>query len=167
MPCREVRSKWLRCRRTTPKRASAALNVGREVDRASFITVRKAAWAAKDAAKRCSRAARGDPTRPATTGARSRHGPGLRSPESCTYCVPVLSSPVFSPPPFPFPCILRVAPNDLLVRLNVVIPEGERRSRRARTSVACSGQTRVACRTTLGSMTFVARPRRFSMRITQ
>jgi len=36
----------------TDARKSAALNVGREVDPAPFITVRKAAWAAKDAAKR-------------------------------------------------------------------------------------------------------------------
>ena len=36
----------------TDARKSAALNVGREVDPASFIAVRKAAWAAKDTAKR-------------------------------------------------------------------------------------------------------------------
>jgi hypothetical protein len=36
----------------TDARKSAALNVGRKVDPASFIAVRKAAWAAKDTAKR-------------------------------------------------------------------------------------------------------------------
>jgi hypothetical protein len=36
----------------TEARKSAALNVGRELDPASFIAVRKAAWAAKDTAKR-------------------------------------------------------------------------------------------------------------------
>jgi hypothetical protein len=36
----------------TDARKNAALNVGQEVASASFIAVRKAAWAAKDTAKR-------------------------------------------------------------------------------------------------------------------